>query len=154
MRILHIIVLRKTHSKWKCQGMCTKHRYCAKNMAKARLEIIKLRWILYPVENRTRACWRVCGTQADWQNRLAKEQRQLRYQNSVRGFDSEWTLSQTADSKKQLLAHCMEEKKENPEGERKLPLNREESPQRAKTIYELTSKKRPKAKKAELLPLH
>ena len=28
---------RKTHSNRKCQGMCTKHRHCTKNMSKARL---------------------------------------------------------------------------------------------------------------------
>ena len=28
---------KKTHSNWKSQGMCTKRRYRAKNMAKARL---------------------------------------------------------------------------------------------------------------------
>jgi len=38
--------------------------------------------------------------------------------NSVRGFDSDWTLSQIAESKKKLLARCGEKKKA-PEKKRK-----------------------------------
>ena len=38
----------------------------------------------------------------------------------VRGFDSDWTLSQTAESKKTLLARCGEEK-ETPEKGKETP---------------------------------
>jgi len=44
-------------------------------------------------------------------NSLAKEQRHLRMPKTVRGFDSNWTWSQIAESKKKLLARCGEARK-------------------------------------------
>ena len=66
----------------------------------------------------------------------------------VRGFDSDWTLSQTAESKKTLLARCGEEKETPEKGKEETP-SLEKGPPASEIVYELTST-RLKPKRTEL----